>query len=518
MTLRSRFSAVAAAFRGNPLDNPATPLNAAAAWMFDLFTGGTTAAGVSVNEHTAMRLDTVYSCVNVLGSDISSLQLKVFEQDGKGGKAPAISSKLYYLLTVEPNPEMTAPTFFATWTGSAILTGNGYAEIQWDESNSPIALWPRHPDRVRPRRATAGERLTNNLAAAAGDLVYEVTDTGQTRIVAAEDMLHLTGLSRDGWIGISPIKAAAQTIGTAIQAEKFIGGFFGRGSRPSGILTGPVDDRDPAKRQQARESWEKANGGDSQGRTAVLPNGWSWTAIGISPQEAQFLETLGFTRTQICGIFRVPPHMIGDTSRLSNGNHESIALEYATFTLRPWMVRIEAEIQRKLMPSFGRKANKLSVAYDIYPIIRGDFASQMNGFATGKQWTFYTTNEIRAKLGENPVEGGDVFYVPLNMVPIGKDGLPVQADVQDASGGGEGGQEPTPQGNGGQNQRMLLERIGQAYGGLFRNAHGRLMKRSKRDADAVAHIFGPVLEAIAFEAQRQARAIFRVDKDADLGA
>ena len=370
--------------------------------MYDLFGGGPSSAGVAVNDTTAMQLATVYSCVNILASDVSSLPLKVYERSDKG-KRPAVDSDLYWLLAVEPNPEMTAPVFWGALMGCAALSGNGYAEIQ-REGKKPVALWPRHPHFVKPMRAKGEEPLTAGGKAGAGDLVYQVTVNSTQTYVSSKDMIHLSGLSLDGWIGLSPIQAAKQTIGTAIAAERFGAGFFGRGSRPSGLLT-PTENLkagDP-RLDAARKSWENANSGDNQGRTAVMPAGWTWTAIGISPGEAQFLETQQYSRAQIAALYRIAPHMVGDTSRLSNGNHESQSQEYVTFTLRPWLVKIEADIERKLMPRVGRSAGKYTVRFDTEELTRGDFASRMTGFATGKQWGFYNTNEIKEKLGENPI-------------------------------------------------------------------------------------------------------------------
>ena len=482
-----------------------------------------------MNEHTALQCESVYACINVLSSDMSSLPLKVYQQTEKG-RVPAVDHDLYYLLTVEPNPEMTAPVFLGAWIGSAVLNNNGYAEIQRN-GVKPVALWPRDPRSVKMKRAAGGEPIGKDLRAAPGELLYECTDTGTPRYVQSANMLHLVGFSRDGWIGHSPLHSGKQTIGAAMAAMKFIGGFFGRGSRPSGILTmkDPTMKAGDPRLDIARKSWESANGGDNQGRTAVLPGDWSWTAIGISPEQMQFLQIGQFTRSQIAGIFRVPPHMIGDTSRLSNGNHESVAQEYVTFTLRPWLARIEAEVQRKLMPRRGPTAGTLSVAFDYTDLIKGDFGSQMNGYAVGKQWGFYNTNEIKQKLGENPIgPEGDIYYVPLNMVPMGQEseggdgnqggdgsnGGAAGAGQDSGDGAGDGAQ---PAGNGGRNQMRLLQRMGDAYGGLFRDACGRLQARSKRDGESVAQVMGPVLDAIAAEATRQAQSMFRVKPDADLG-
>jgi hypothetical protein len=209
--------------------------------------------------------------------------------------------------------------------------------------------------------------------------------------------------------------------------------------------------------------------------------------------------------------------MAGDISRLSNSNHESQALEYVTFTLRPILVRLEQEFERKLVPSKGRTAGKYTVRFDISELIRGDYASIIAAVAMGKQWGIYTTNKALEKLGENPIGPvGDVLYMPLNMVPVGPDGHP--APDPDIAGTDGAANEPAPKGNGGQNQRMLLDRMQLAYGALFRDALGRLAARSKRDGDSVAQICGPVLETMAAEAIRQAITVFRLEtNNADLG-
>lgn len=515
-SFRQRFADIGRAFRGNPLDNPAVPLSQPAAWMFDIFGGASSAAGVAVNEKTSMQETTFYACINVLASDFSSLPCRVYEMTQKG-RMPAFDSDLYYLLAVEPNPEMSAVVFWGAMMACAATRGNGYALIQWDSKapSVPVALWPLHPQHVQPKRNSETKKLE-----------YHISVGGETKVYPPKDVLHVPALTMDGWLGLDPISHARQSIGIGIQGRKHIGAFFGRGSRPSGVLTrtvaptpqGTMGGKPTEANDSIRESWERANSGDNQGRTAVLPAGWDWKPISLTPDQAQFLEIMQYTRTEIAGLFRIPPHMVGDTSRLSNSNHESQALEYVTFTLRPWLTRFEAEIQRKLMPRTGRKANRYSVRFDVSELLRGDFASQMNGFAIGKQWGFFNTDMILEKLGENPIGGpaGKQFLVPLNMVPAESISSPdPEDDETDVTP--DGNQEGEPAGNGGRNQRMLLNRMATAYAGLFRDAAGRLEARSMRDAAAVQQIFGPVLSAIAEEAQRQALRFFRLHTDIDLG-
>lgn len=492
--------------RGNPFDNPAIPLSEAAA-LFEW--GGPTEAGVAVNEKTAMQLTTVYACVNVLQQDFSSLPVVVYE-DTKDGRIPARHTDLHYLVSVEPNPEMSARTFYGMLMACLQLNGNAYARIQWGKDGQPAALWPIHPSFVRVKRV-------NNA------LQYEVAINGKAEVVEAKDMLHFINLTIDGMVGLSPIQAARRTIGTAIATESFGARWFGNGSRPSGIITRALQQLAPGAQpkntgeatDKVRESWERANAGMNQNRTAVLPAGWDWKPIGVSPDEAQFLETQQYSRTQIAALYRVAPHMVGDTSRLSNGNHESTALEYKTFTMRPLAVIFETELQRKLAPRAGVKAYRYVIQFDFTEMERGDFASQMNGIAVGRQWSVLTPNEARRARGMNPLPGGDSLQVPLNMIPLDKADKVADSMTDPAP---NDTQKPEPAGNGGQNQRMLLARMGTAFGPLFRDAAGRLTAREKRDGTAVNTIFGPVLLAIADEAQRQARSFHRLDEHVDIGA
>lgn len=122
--------------------------------------------------------------------------------------------------------------FRETLQGHLCLWGNAYAEIQRDNGNRIVALWPRAPHKTHPVRHPDS-----------GQLFYVTTDgmqDGKQRAIAADDMLHIPGLSMDGMLGLSPIQQARQAMGLAIATEKFGAQFFGNGSRPGGILTHPA--------------------------------------------------------------------------------------------------------------------------------------------------------------------------------------------------------------------------------------------------------------------------------------
>jgi HK97 family phage portal protein len=486
---------------GNPLDNPAVPLNSPAIWEW-LVGGEPTASGELINESTALQITTVYACVRVLAESVASLPFKLYELMASGRQL-AVDALLYYLLAVEPNPEMSSFTFFETLTGCLALTGNCYAEIERNANKQPVALWPLHPLKTEPFR-----QPDNKIA-------YRTTDgmpTGQTRIIQAEDMLHVPLFSFDGLRGISPIKLARQSLGLAKATEKFGARFFGNGSKPGGVLMNKGAKPTPKDKTELTESWNREHGGTNQGKTAFLYGDWTYQQIGLSPEDSQFLATRQFQRAEIAGFFRVPPHMVGDTTRLSNSNHEQQSLQFVTDTLRPYLGRFEAEFIRKLLPTQGRKANKYIVAFDVSERCRGDFATTQAGFAAGRQWGWYTANDVLRKLGDNA--GGpelDTYIVPVNMQNAARlldtesiQDQPIDTDPNAAI--------PTPA------ERSFLGPLAQAYIPLFRDAVGRFTARNKRDYESISACFTPVFTSISEEAKRQASAEFELDDAWDAGS
>jgi HK97 family phage portal protein len=475
--------------RSSSLNNPSVPLSAAGflAWA----TGSEpTASGEQVTVNTALQQATVYACVRVLAEAVASLPLYVYELLDKGRKK-SFDHPLAYLLSSEPNEEMTAFTFWESFVGALALTGNGYAEIQRDGGGRPVALWPLHPQLTEPMRAKNG------------DLVYQTTDgmvDGKQRTILAADMLHVPLFSFNGLKGFSPIWLARQGIGLAIGAQKYGSRFFGNGARPSGILS-CAGTLSPKQKTEAQESWNQTQGGENSGSTAVLPGNWTYTQIGISPEDSQFLETRQFQRAEIAALFRVQPHQVGDTTRMSNNNAEQMNLSFVTDTLRPYLCRIELESLRKLFPRVGRNSGHYSVEFDVSERLRGDFKSTMDGYAVGKQWGFYNTNTVLEDLGKNPIGPlGDVYLVPVNYqnaerlldtesiqdVPLNANG-----DIPATDGDGAGAKATTG------TERDLLGRFTRAYLPIFCDAFSRLLKRDKRDFDTISVLLRPVFRSIA---------------------
>ena len=497
--------------RADPLNNPAVPLSAAG-WISWIFGGEPTASGEIVNELTALQQTTVFACVRIISDAAASDPCRLYRLT-KSGRQVDTESALSYRLQYEPNDEMSAFTFWAAIYGSMALTGNGYAEIQRDKAGRDVAYWPLQPRMTTPKRNGAN-----------GTLYYETTDgeaEGRVRQIAKEDMLHFPLFCFNGVYGLSPIQLARQGIGLARATEKFGARFFGNGARPGGILSrkaggGPLE---PDAKDKMRKTWEETQGGDNQGRIAVLSGDWTYQSIGMSPEESQFLVTRQFQRAEIAaGIFGVNPHKVGDTTRMSNNNAEQENLSFVIDTLRPYHCRVEQEIHRKLLPTQGRNAGNFQVEFDVTSRLRGDFKTTMEGLGAGRQWGFYSINDGKRKLGENPIgPEGDVYMVPVNMqnakllldteptlvqpvvpaVPTVPDLNAPPVPVVDPKAPKPAEDAPKPPVAPTEDERSAMGQYTQAYIRIWDEAFKRFARRDKRDLATVTAVFGPVIESIA---------------------
>ena len=381
-------------------DKPQDSVSAAPTFYF-----GTSSAGKSVTAQTAIQLSTVYACVRVISETVASLPLGVYEATDDGNQK-ATDHPLYRLLHDEPNAEMTSFVFREVMLAHLLLYGNSYSQIIRSGKNSIVGLYPLLPDHMDVDRDSKG------------NLTYTYTTSdGKTVVIKPTDVLHIPGLGFDGVMGYSPIALEKSAIGLGIASEEYGSKFFSNGARPSGILTHPNTVKNP---KAIRESWNTAYGGSSNAnRVAILEEGMTFTPLSIPNNEAQFLETRKFQVEEICRIFRVPPHLVGDLEHATFSNIEHQSIDFAVHTIRPWLVRIEQAMNRALFAETEK--GKYYVQFNIDGLMRGDYKSRMEGYAIARQNGWMSANDIRELENQNPIpaeEGGDAYLVNGNMISI----------------------------------------------------------------------------------------------------
>ncbi|NLO21623.1 MAG: phage portal protein [Syntrophomonadaceae bacterium] len=393
------------------------PENRTPGSSYSFFFGGTS-SGKPVNEHTAMQMTAVYSCVRILAEAVAGLPLHLYKYTDNGGKEKAIKHSLYFLLHDEPNPEMSSFVFRETLMTHLLLWGNAYAQIIRNGKGEVIALYPLMPNRMGVDRDNAG----NLFYTYTRYLDEAPTINGMTVKLHPSDVLHIPGLGFDGLVGYSPIAMAKNAIGLAMATEEYGAKFFANGAAPGGVLEHPGTIKDP---QKVKDSWNMAyQGSGNAHKVAVLEEGMKYQPIGISPEQAQFLETRKFQINEIARIFRVPPHMVGDLEKSSFSNIEQQSLEFVKYTLDPWVIRWEQAISRSLLSPSEKK--EYFSKFNVDGLLRGDYVSRMNGYATARQNGWMSANDIREleNLDRIPAElGGDLYLINGNMTKLHDAGL-----------------------------------------------------------------------------------------------
>jgi HK97 family phage portal protein len=381
---------------------------------------------VDVTPGTALRSSAVYACVRVLAETVASLPLPVYVRLENGGKARANDHPLYAILHDAPNPEMTSFELRELLMGHLCLWGNAFAEILRDGNGQALALWPLRPDKITIKRGFVevvgggnGYGRVIFQENPAGGLVYgyELPAGAGRTMFLARNMLHVKALSTDGVIGLSPITMMRQAIGLTMATEEFGSRFFGNDARPGMVLEHPGKLSQQAH-DNLKESWEERHMGlENAHRVAILEEGLKAHEVGVPPEDAQFLETRKFQVNDIARIFRVPPHMVGDLERATFSNVEQQAIDFVVHTIRPWLVKWEQALSQKLFTEQDRRSYFTEFLVD--GLLRGDIQSRYLAYAQGRQNGWLSTNDVRVLENMNPVDGGDVYLIPLNMVAAG---------------------------------------------------------------------------------------------------
>ena len=375
---------------------------------------GISSAGKSVNERTSMQITAVYACVRILSESVAQLPFNLYEYV-EGGKTKAIKHSLYRILHDEPNPEMSSFIFREVLMTHLLLWGNAYAQIIRNNRGEVVALYPLMPNKMTVDRDINTHEIIYKYQHSVQDEANTLKETSVT--LKARDVFHIVGLGFDGLVGYSPIAMAKNAIGMSMACEEYGSKFFNNGARPGGVLEHPGHVQDYEK---LKESWQSQFGGSgNSGKIAILEEGMKYSPIAISPNEAQFLETRKFQLNEIARIFRIPPHMIGDLDKSSFSNIEQQSLEYVKYTLEPWLVRWEQEVQRKLL--VGEEKLKYFSQFKLEGLLRGDYESRMKGYSIGIQNGFMSPNDIRELENLDMIpkeEGGFTYMVNGNMIPL----------------------------------------------------------------------------------------------------
>lgn len=428
-------------------------LNAAVSVLANAGIQVQTATGISVTERKALTYVPVLACARVLAEDVASLPLITYRHLQLRGKERATSHPLYNLLHTQPNPEQDSFMFRSMLQMHAGTWGGGYAEIV-TANGWPVALWPIPPWRVQARRTPEG-LLYYHISSPSID------EVGQRQGVDlwGSQVFRVFWLTLDGVTPISPVAYGREAIGLGLGTQEYGARFFANDARPGFVLEHPGSLSDTAYKR-IRGTFEARHQGLSRAhRVALLEEGMKVHEVGIPPEDAQFLETRKFQRSEIAGLYRMPPHKIGDLDRATFTNIEHQAIEYVVDCLRPWLVRWEQAILSQLIPREER--SDVFAEFLVDGLLRGDTTSRYAAYAQAINSGWMNRNEPRLLENLPAIEGLDQFLIPLNMVPVAAP--PGAAQRQE--------------------QRSVVGRrkLADAYHRIFALAAERIVRREKAD-------------------------------------
>jgi HK97 family phage portal protein len=370
--------------------------------------GASTHSGVSVSPSSALTYAPAFACVRVLAEAVGTLPLHLYARSGKL-REKAEAHPLFRLLHFAPNKFQTATEFWQWVVTCLALRGNAYAFIN-------RGVLEREVMELLPLATTA---VVPKLEDDGGTVVYDVTHKGGVRKrYPASAILHVKLFSLDGVTGLSPVGWMRETIGMGLAQQEHGARLFKNSARPGGVLSTKKELSVPASKRLIEQVEEIVGGLENAGRTLVLGDGMEWTQIGMSSQDAQWLDARKFTRSEVAGIWRVPPHMIGDLERATFSNIEHQDLAFVKHALMPYLRNIEQRIWMSLLTDEEQKTHYAKFNQDA--LLRGDAKSRAEALDIEVRNGVRSPNEWRELNDMNPREGGDIYLTPTNMTINGQ--------------------------------------------------------------------------------------------------
>jgi len=359
----------------------------------------TTESGAPMDENQAIKINAFYACVLLISDTISTLPVDAFRRID-GDRVPYRPQPEW---VQRPDVDLLRSEHYQQVLISLLLDGNAFIRVFRDNSGQVINLVVIDPTRVTVQRNKATREIEYLI------------DNADDKPIRKQDMLQITEMRKAGDLrGMSRVTELKDNLGLSSALQSFAARFFGQGATTSGIIETPQDLKSDQAKQLVDGFNSRHNGYRKAHKTGLLTGGAKFVRTGVNPDEAQMLDSRKLAIEEVARMFRVPPHMIGITTpgAMSYASVEQNNINFVTHTLRPYIAKIE-DAYSALLPQGA------FIKFNVDGLLRGDFATRMNGYSIGSQAGFLSVNDIRRIEDLRPVDGGDVYRVPLANVDLG---------------------------------------------------------------------------------------------------
>ena len=369
-----------------------------------VYGGSTTSSGITVNTESSLKVGAVYTCVLVLSQSVAQLPLHLFERT-TAGNIQNSDHPLANVVCDSPNDWMTDFDMIQLIMVHLCLRGNSvWLPTKWPGGKQVRELIPIHPDRIIGAEQDEKYRIF---------LKVENPKTKNIDTIPYDKVLHFKGMSTNGFWGLNPIQYAREIIALSIATEKHGAKLFANGAKMGGILVHPHKMKEQAANNLINSFNERVGDIENAHKTVLLEEGVKFEKITMTAEDAQFLESRKFQRSEIAGWFRVPSHLINDLEKATFSNVEHLDLAFVKHALAPYLVSIEKRFRKVLMTDADKK--KYFFKFNVDGLLRGDIKSRYEAMykAVGGPWL--TVNEVREVDDHNSIDGGDELLKPMNM-------------------------------------------------------------------------------------------------------
>lgn len=339
-------------------------------------TGGDVTSITANTIDSALRLAPVYASVRLISDQAASLPLKAYRQSGDLREPMAAPELLR-----SPAPGVSLFTWKQQAVSSMLLRGNAFGYITSFSGTAAKNLVWLHPDKMQVDEST-------------GIPIYRYN--GQ--MIDVSRVVHVPGLTVAGsCVGVSPITAFRTLIETGLSAQQFTRDWFANGG-PVGPGSHLKNTEKTLTEDQAQQVKSRYRASVKSGDVMVTGSDWTLTPLTVKADDAAFVQTMRLNATQIASIYGIPPEMIGGETgtSLTYSTVELNSLNFVTYTLRPWLVRLEEALSAVMpQPQFCR--------FNVDALLRADTLSRYQAHEIALRAGFMTVDEVRITEDRKPL-------------------------------------------------------------------------------------------------------------------